>query len=172
MSMKPAPGWRWLDRLILALAVAAGCYLVVIMFGIVFQATARSLGYSGSSHIFTFTEYGLFYIAMAASPWLVRLRGHVYIEILTAAVPDRWRIFLSRLVAGLCVLVCLVLTWYSAEATWVSYQRGDADMRSLDMPRWLLLISIPICFGLMATQFARFTLGPEVMHSGEAGVHE
>jgi hypothetical protein len=36
----------------------------------------------------------------------------------------------------------------------------------------LLLISIPICFGLMAIQFARFTFGAEVMHRGEAGVHE
>jgi TRAP-type C4-dicarboxylate transport system permease small subunit len=163
---------RALDRLIIFLAVIAGIYLVVIMFGIVFQATARSLGYSGSSHIFTFTEYGLLYIAMLASPWLVKQRGHVYIEILTAAAPDRWRIRISRLVAVSCVLVCLVLTWYAGEATWKAYVRGDADMRSLDMPRWLLLISVPLCFSLMAIEFSRFAFGREVMHTGEAGVHE
>lgn len=163
---------RWIDRLIIFMAVVAGIYLVVIMFGIVFQATARSFGYSGSSHIFTFTEFGLLYIAMLASPWLVKLRGHVYIEIVTAAAPDRWRIRLSRLVAFLCVIVCLVLTWYAAEATLKAFDRGDADMRSLDMPRWLLLISIPICFSLMAVEFMRFAFGREVMHSGEAGVHE
>ena len=166
------PLLRWVDRLTAAMAVVAGIYLVVIMLGIVVQATARSFGISASSHIFTFTEFGLLYIAMLASPWLVRQRGHVYIEILTAAVPDHWRLLLSRLVAALCVLVCLVLAWYAAEATWKAYLRGDADMRSVDMPRWMLLISIVICFTLMAVEFARFTFGREVMHSGEAGVHE
>lgn len=163
---------RLVDRLVAVMALLGGVYLVVIMVGIVFQATARSLGYSGSSHIFTFTEFGLLYIAMLGSPWLVRLRGHVYIEIVTAAAPERWRIRLSRTVALLCVVVCLVLTWYAGEATWKAYVRGDADMRSIDMPRWLLLISIPLCFGLMAVQFARFVFGREVMHTGEAGVHE
>lgn len=163
---------RWVDRLAALLALLAGCYLVAIMAGIVFQASARSFGYSGSSHIFTFTEFGLLYIAMFGSPWLVRQRGHVYIEILTAAVSERRRVVLSRLVAGLCALVCIVLTWYGLEATLKAYSRGDAYMRSLDMPRWLVLFSIPLCFSLMAIQFARFTFGSEVMHKGEAGVHE
>lgn len=163
---------RLIDKLINLLAILAGIYLVVIMFGIVFQATARSLGYSGSSHVFTFTEFGLLYIAMAASPWLVRTRGHVYIELLTAAVPNAVRPWLSRLVTLLCVIVCLFMVWYGIQSTLLAFERGDADMRSIDMPRWLLLISIPICFGLMAIQFARFTFGAEVMHRGEAGVHE
>jgi len=123
---------RCVDRLIQALAVLAGIYLIVIMLGIVFQASARSLGYSGSSHVFTFTEFGLLYIAMAAAPWLVRSRGHVYIEILTAAVPDTFRPTLSRFVTALCLIVCLIVVWYGAETTYVSWQRGDADMRSIE----------------------------------------
>jgi len=163
---------KLLDRVCQFLAVLAAIYLVVIMGGIVFQATARSLGFSGSSHIFTFTEFGLLYIVMLASPWLVRERGHVFIEILTAAVPAERQRILSRLIAGLSVVICVVFAWYAGEATVKSFIRGDADMRSVDMPRWLLLGTMPICFGLMALQFLRFTFGAEVMHTGEAGVHE
>nr|WP_246455803.1 TRAP transporter small permease subunit [Sulfitobacter aestuariivivens] len=161
-----------LDAICNLLAILAGIYLVAIMFGIVFQATARSFNFSGSSHIFTFSEYGLLYIAMAASPWLVRLRGHVFIEMLTAALPrDFGRVF-SRFVALLCFVVCAILVWYSAQNTIKAYNFGDADMRSLDMPKWLLLISMPICFGLMALNFLRFVFGSETLHTGEAGVHE
>ncbi len=163
---------RVIDRLCDALAVLAGIYLVGIMFGIIFQATARSLGYSGSSHVFTFIEFGLLYIVMAASPWLVRERGHVFIELLTAALPSSLTAGFSRFVSLLCVILCLLLVWYTGEATYKSFLKGDADMRSIDMPRWLLLISMPICFGLMACQFSRFVFGPETLHSGEAGVHE
>ena len=142
------------------------------MFAIVFQATARTFGYSGSSHVFTFSEYGLLYIVMAASPWLVRLKGHVYIEMLTAALPAASTRLFSRLVTVLCVVICFVLVWYTGEATLKAYTRADYDMRSLDMPKWLLLVSMPLCFLLMGLQFCRFLVGRETLHSGQAGVHE
>lgn len=160
------------DRITIFLAVLAGIYLVVIMCAIVFQASARSFGYSGSSHVFTFTEFGLLYIAMAASPWLVKIKGHVFIEMLTAVLPKQVGPTFSRVISALCILICLTLFWYTGEATIKAYVRGDALMRSVDMPKWLLLGAMPICFGLMAIQFTRFVFGPETLHSGEAGVHE
>jgi len=163
---------KLLDVICNLLAILAGTYLVAIMFGIVFQATARSFNHSGSSHIFTFSEYGLLYIVMAASPWLVRLKGHVFIELLTAALSAAVSKPFSRFVALLCVLICLVLVWYSGATTLRAYHFGDADMRSLDMPKWMLLISMPVCFGLMALNFLRFVFGAETLHSGQAGVHE
>ena len=163
---------RIIDRICDLLAILAGIYLIVIMLGIVFQAMARTFGYSGSSHIFTFTEFGLLYIAMAGSPWLVREKGHVFIEMLSAALPANVLPLFSRAVSLIAVITCLLFVWYSGEATLRSWDRGDADMRSVDMPRWALLGAMPICFGLMAIQFARFVFGRELLHSGEAGVHE
>lgn len=165
---------RLIDRVCDVLAVLAGIYLVAIMFGIVISAVARKLDLSGtwSSHVFTFAEFGLLYIVMAASPWLVRHKGHVFIELLTAAVPSRIQPGLSRVVSGLCIVICLVLVWYTWGATAKAYRFGDAEMRSLDMPKFLLLGAMPICFGLMAIQFSRFVFGPDTLHSGQAGVHE
>lgn len=161
-----------IDKVCNALAIFAGAYLVTIMFAIVFQATVRSLGFSGSSHIFTFAEYGLLYIVMAASPWLVRHKGHVYIELLTAIIPKRFAPSFSRFVTLVCVIICLTLMWYSGEATLKAFNRADYDMRSLDMPKWMLLVSMPICFALMGLQFLRYVFGRETLHTGEAGVHE
>ncbi|NDW46748.1 TRAP transporter small permease [Ruegeria sp. PrR005] len=165
---------RLIDRICDLLAILAGIYLVGIMFGIVISALARTLNLSGSwsSHIFTFTEFGLLYIVMAASPWLVRHRGHVFIELLSAALPLRMQRSYSRVISALCVVICLVLVWYTWGATARAWKFGDAEMRSLDMPKYLLLGAMPIGFGLMAAQFLRFVFGPETMHTGEAGVHE
>ena len=164
--------FAWLDRLTNILAILAGVYLVWIFLAIVFQVVARSVFLYGSSHIFTFIEYGLLYITMAGAPWLVREKGHVYIEILTAAVSEQVRPILSRAVVGLVILICFIITYYGIEVTIRAFVRDEMDMRSLDMPRWMLMISMPICFGLMSLQFLRFVIGPETLHSGEAGMHE
>jgi len=164
--------FAWLDRLTNILAILAGVYLVWIFLAIVFQVFARSVFLYGSSHIFTFIEYGLLYITMAGAPWLVREKGHVYIEILTAAVSEQVRPILSRAVVGLVILICVIITYYGIEVTIRAFVRDEMDMRSLDMPRWMLMISMPICFGLMSLQFLRFVIGPETLHSGEAGMHE
>ena len=164
--------FAWLDRLTNILAILAGVYLVWIFLAIVFQVVARSFFLYGSSHIFTFIEYGLLYITMAGAPWLVREKGHVYIEILTAAVSEQVRPILSRAVVGLVILICVIITYYGIEVTIRAFVRDEMDMRSLDMPRWMLMISMPICFGLMSLQFLRFVIGPETLHSGEAGMHE
>jgi len=164
--------FAWLDRLTNILAILAGVYLVWIFLAIVFQVVARSVFLYGSSHIFTFIEYGLLYTTMAGAPWLVREKGHVYIEILTAAVSEQVRPILSRAVVGLVILICVIITYYGIEVTIRAFVRDEMDMRSLDMPRWMLMISMPICFGLMSLQFLRFVIGPETLHSGEAGMHE
>jgi TRAP-type C4-dicarboxylate transport system permease small subunit len=125
-----------------------------------------------ASHVFTFAEFGLLYIVMAASPWLVRLKGHVFIELLSAALPTAVQRPFSRLVAALCVVICFVLVWYTWGATAKAWRFGDAEMRSLDMPKYLLLGAMPIGFGLMGVQFSRFVFGRETLHTGQAGVYE
>ncbi|MGA0923539.1 MAG: TRAP transporter small permease, partial [Lutimaribacter sp.] len=50
--------------------------------------------------------------------------------------------------------------------------RNDYDVRAYYFPRWILTISFPISFGLMAVEFSRFVFGRDLMHSGEAGIHE
>lgn len=163
---------RLIDLICNFLAILAGLFLVGTMLGIVLMVVLREAAIPGGSHIFSFTEWGLFWIVMAASPWLVREKGHVFIELLTAAVPHPYGKTVSRIVSALCIVICLFLVWYTWGAAAKAYRLGDADMRSVDMPRWLLIGAMPICFGLMAAQFARFVFGRDTLHSGQAGVHE
>jgi C4-dicarboxylate transporter, DctQ subunit len=160
--------WRLLE----ALAVAAGVILAAMAFAIVVDVVMRNLGLQPPAHTLTLTEYGLLYVTMLGAPWLVREKGHVYIELVTAAVSPRTRFWLTRVVYALCVLTCAVIFWFSLEVTIDHYQRHVIDVRSFDMPRWLLTASIPLSFGLMIIEFGRFLLGFDSMHTGHAGIHE
>jgi TRAP-type C4-dicarboxylate transport system permease small subunit len=159
-------------RLIELLAVVAGMLLAAMVVAIVLDVVVRNLGLQPPAHTLTVTEYGLLYVTMLGAPWLVREKGHVYIELLTAAVSPRTRFWLTRVVYALCVLTCAVIFWFSLDVTIAHYQRDVIDVRSFDMPRWLLTASMPLSFGLMAIEFGRYLVGFDSMHTGQAGIHE
>ena len=159
-------------RLLEALAVVAGALLAAMALAIVVDVVLRNLGYQPPRHTFTLTEYSLLYVTMLAAPWLVRAKGHVHIELLTAAVSPRTRFWLTRVVYLLCVLTCVVIFWFGLEVTIDQWQRAVIDVRSFDMPRWLLTASMPLSFGLMTIEFGRYLLGLDSMHTGQAGIHE
>jgi TRAP-type C4-dicarboxylate transport system permease small subunit len=163
---------RLYDGLLTSMALIAALTLVWLMVAVVVSVLMRNLGMQPYAWLFTSTEYGLLYMTMLGAPWLVRERGHVHIELVTAALPPSLRRFVSRAVAGLCVAVSLVLAWYGLELFLTNIERNDFDVRAYFFPRWLLTITFPIAFSFMAIEFARFVFGPELMHSGEAGIHE
>ncbi|WP_299968621.1 TRAP transporter small permease [uncultured Roseobacter sp.] len=163
---------RAYDALLFAMAIIAGMTLVWLMVSVVTSVLMRNLGLQPFAWLFTSAEYGLLYMTMLGAPWLVRERGHVHIELVTAVLPARLRRIVSRLVAAACVLVCGVLAWKGAELFLTNIARGDVDTRAYYYPRWLLTVAFPLSFGLMAVEFARFVAGQDILHSGEAGIHE
>lgn len=160
------------DHFISALAIVAGATLVWLMVAVIVSVLMRNVGLQPFAWLFTSTEYGLLYMTMLGAPWLVRERGHVHIELVTAALPAGLRHWVSRAVALACVLVSAILAWKGAELVLTNYTRSDFDVRAYFTPKWLLTLSFPLAFGLMAIEFSRFVFGSDLMHSGEAGIHE
>jgi len=163
---------RAYDGVINLMALIAALMLLWLLVATVVSVGMRNAGMQPFAWLFTSTEYALLYMTMLGAPWLVRRRGHVHIELVTAALPPLLRRGLSRLVALACVLVCAVLAWKGYDLVQLNIARRDFDVRAFFFPRWLLTIAFPISFGLMAVEFARFAVGRDLLHSGEAGIHE
>jgi TRAP-type C4-dicarboxylate transport system permease small subunit len=163
---------RAYDALLYTMAFVAAAALVWLMVSVVLSVAMRNLGLQPFAWLFTSAEYGLLYMTMLGAPWLVRDRGHVHIELVTASLPPAIRRVVSRTVAAACVAVSLILAWYGLELVLTNIERNDFDVRAYFYPRWLLTITFPIAFSFMAIEFARYVFGPELLHSGEAGIHE
>ncbi len=163
---------RAYSALLYAMAFVAGGMLVWLMVSVIASVALRNLGMQPPAWLFTSAEYGLLYMTMLGAPWLVREKGHVHIELVTAALGPASRKLVSRGVALGCVVVCAVLAWKGADLFLTNIERNDYDVRAYYFPRWILTISFPLSFGLMAVEFSRFVFGPELMHSGDAGIHD
>ena len=164
--------YKTYSMLVYAMAVVAGTTLVWLMVSVIISVTMRNLGLQPAAWLFTSAEYSILYITMLGAPWLVREKGHVHIELVTSALPENFRKVVSRIVAVSCVLTCLILAWKGVDLFFTNIERGDFDTRAYYYPRWLLTINFPLSFGIMAIEFSRFVVGSELMHTGEAGIHE
>lgn len=160
-------------RLLWALMAAASVYVGMIMVLIVYVTVFRTVGWPYTPYANIAIEYGFIYILFLGSPWLIRNRGHIYIEILTAMIPDRARRVLSRTIVIACAAICFVWAWYTWQLfaeRWVDEMSFDELRAQFDLRLWMGTIPFPLGFFLMGIEFLRFAFTRHPMHSGVAGI--
>jgi C4-dicarboxylate transporter, DctQ subunit len=160
------------ERFLQAMAVLSGLILVWIMLAVVITVIQRNLGMQSWGWLFLSTEYGMFYMTLLGAPWLVRQRGHVHIEILTALLPANVLPAFSRFVSLLTAAICAILAFKGFELVLLNLERGDFDVRAYFFPSWILSMAFPISFGLLTVEFSRMVFGQKLLHTGIAGAHE
>jgi len=144
------------DAVLYGMAGVAAFLMAAMMAVITLDVILRNLGYQSSAHFFTFTEYALLIVPCMGAPWLAREKGHIYVEILLMSMSVRMRARFTMLIGLICVAVCLVIAWYGFDVALRDYLQNEKDVRSLDMPRWMVVGWIPLSFLMMAVEFARF----------------
>ena len=162
---------RLYNKLIDAMALVSAVLLVWLMAAIVTSVVIRNLGVQSPAWLFTSTEYAMFYLTLLGAPWLVREKGHVYIEIFIKPLPDAARNLLSRVVMVICAAICLVLAVKGVELVSTNIDRVDYDVRTYYFPMWMLTITYPISFSLMGLEFIRFLFSDQPYHSEEQETH-
>ncbi|MDE0056998.1 MAG: TRAP transporter small permease [Defluviicoccus sp.] len=159
-------------RLIHGLAVLGAAILAFVFAGIVVDVSLRTAGFQPLQWYSALTEYSLLFATMLGGPWLVRVKGHVVVESLMLAMPPALRLASAKFSYALCIVLSALFVWYGADKAVAAWIAGEIDIRSIDMPRWVLYASFPLGFGLMAVEFARYLLGFDSYYSGQAGKSE
>ena len=117
---------------------AAGICLVIIFVAIICDVVLRNLGFQPPGFTLAVTEYGMFFITMAVAPMLVRTGGHVSVEIFSSSLAPGKRRVLATFIHLLCSALCFLLALFAFSAALDSAARGEIDIRSIDLPRWVL----------------------------------
>ena len=160
------------ETLLFALFCLGASILGLIFIFILYDVIARNAGIPTFTHTLALTEYGLYYTTLLGAPWLVRKKHHIYMQIISALVPEIVRPIITRLSYLICVITCGLICYYSGMVSYETFMRGDQEVRSFDMPRWLIFIIMPVSFSLLTIEFARYLVGIDNMYDGEIGVHE
>ena len=159
-------------HLIHGLAVIGAAILAGVLAGIVVDVSLRTVGLQPLQWYSALAEYSMLFATMLGGPWLVRVKGHVVVESLMLAMPPSLRLVSGKFAYALCIVLSLLFVWYGGEKAISAFLSGEIDIRSIDMPRWVLYASFPLGFGLMAVEFLRYLLGFDSYYSGQAGTSE
>jgi len=143
-----------LGRLFDVLAATAALILLAMVLlvtaDIVLRNTAR-IGFPWANEV---TEYALYLTTLLTAPWLLRRGQHVRIDMVLVLVPPRvaWAFEAIADVVGFAA--SLVLIWYGTSMTLQSARLSSLTIKNLVFPEWWLLWPLPVCFALLALEFA------------------
>lgn len=143
---------RAVDAIAVACAVMASILLVIAVVVVSWMVGYRAFGFSAYWEI-EFATYLMVAAVFLGSPYCLKTRGHVSVDLLPAMLPARWRRRLALGLALLGVLTCLFLTWIGAELSWKSWSAGETTNSLWAPPRWPLFLTMPVGLGLTALQY-------------------
>jgi len=141
-------------KLLNALAVAAALTLLAMVVMVTADILLRNLTRTGFAWSNEVSEYALYVITLLTAPWLLRRGQHVRVDLVLTLVPVRvaWLMEAAGDVIGFAV--CLVMMRYGFKMSIESAVLGSITIKNLVFPEWWLLWPLPVCFALLAAEFA------------------
>ncbi len=152
--MKPGSRvFSFFDRVNGVFTFLAGGVILFLTFLISADVVMRYFFNHPLENVDEITEHALLYLTFLSAAWVLRKGGHVEIDIIYNQLGPRFRAFLDLLNPILGAAVCLALTWFSSHATWLAFKRGTVFATTWSLPRWPILIIIPVGSLLLFIQF-------------------
>ena len=149
---------RWMSRLAMVM-------LGVLVVLVVADVTVRTLGLRPLAWASSTAEYILLYAAFLPLPFLVRHKGHVFVEFLRAPMSPAVQRAMERFVYVICIAICIYLAWVATRSGWVAWSEGSYETRTFDMPKWLVFLPMALGFWLATIEWLRFLLGADSLYN-------
>ena len=152
--------------------MASGVVIFIVFALIVADVFMRLLSIPPWTYIAAIVEYGLLWFTMLAAPWLVRVKGHVFIDAITVMLPPGAQRVLAKVAYILCICTTLMMAYYTFGLLVEAISEGQIDTRGEDMMLWTLLLPLPFCFAMVAIEFIRYLIGIDSMYGSRTDAKE
>ncbi|MGJ7915815.1 TRAP transporter small permease [Massilia sp. LXY-6] len=154
---------RLVDGLSLACALAAALLLLAAILTITWMVAYRATGHQNSWELDT-SIMMMVGAAFLGSPYTLKTRGHVGMELLDVLLSERGRRRLAVTGQGVGFVVCLYLAWVGLHMTLEALASHERSLGISQMSEWPKYAAMPIGMGLTALQYvaeiARTLAGP------------
>lgn len=166
--------FHWTGRLSWLLSCIARLLIGVLVLLVVADVAVRNSGLRPLAWAVNTSEFILLYVTFLAMPWLVRQKGHVFVVFIRVFLPRLLQKWLAKVVYLACIVLCLYLGDVALASLLRAIERGSYEMRTFDIPHWVVYGPMVLAFGLSALEWLRYLLGFDDFYDRdplEAGGH-
>lgn len=148
------------------------CYMfIVAMFMlVVISVTQRFFGLNPIRSAIPVVEYLLLYIPLFVAPYLLRNKGHVYVELGMVIFPSGLpRLILEKLIYLVCLAISAAVLYGSIKLFSLAYEFKYVDIRGIDIPEYYGYLPFVISFSLCMYEFARYLFTSKSYYQRNSG---
>jgi len=146
---------RAYQALLQAFAWASAVLVGAMALAVTFDVVARNLGWANTGWVVEVSEYSLPVATLLIAPWLLNRNQHVRLDVLIGSLPTRLALLLERCANLLGMAICAVFVWFGTQLVFDSARLGSMVVKTLSIPEWWQYLLVPVCFFLLAVEFAR-----------------
>ncbi len=130
------------DRIIFLAAALAAAQLIFMMLSQSIDVFLRYFFNQPQAWAKEIPEKMLLYITFLATAWVLKEEKHVTMDFITSRLKGRASAILNIVTSVISALVCLLLVWYGATATWLYTAWQLVQMRQSFGRPWALAAAI------------------------------
>jgi TRAP-type C4-dicarboxylate transport system permease small subunit len=138
-----------------AMAWVAAVVLGLMALAVTLDVVARNLDWGNTGWVMELSEYSLPVATLLVAPWLLHRNEHVRLDVLLVSLPRGLTLWLERVADLLGILICAVFVWYGSKLIFDSARLGSMVVKTLSISEWWQYALVPVCFFLLAVEFAR-----------------
>lgn len=150
-----SPGSGPIEKLEIGLLSAI--FIAIVVIGLT-QIGLRNLADSSLAWADDAMRAGVLWITMLAGVLAAGRARHIRIDVLLHRLPEKIQPWVQRAMYLLTALICVTLA--AASVGLIQLEMSMNDLTFLNVPRWAVLIIIPIGFALMGWRFMRHAFLP------------
>ena len=154
------------------MAALSGVAIFAAFLMIVTDVLSRFTNFPPIIWVLTVVEYILLWFTMLAAPYLLRIKGHVFVDAITQFLPANIKCYTGKLVYILGIICCVIYCYYTWLLLSEAFDSGELDMRSFEAPIWTLILPMPLCFAMCTVEFIRYLIGIDDMYSQDLAERE
>lgn len=151
---------RAYHALLRSFAYAAALILGAVALLVSLDVLLRNAGMGALPWAVEVSEYSLPLATFLVAPWLLHRNEHVRLDVVLVMLPRAAARALERFADAIGILMCAVFVWYGMKLIADSARMGSMVVKTLTIPEWWQYALVPVCFFLLAIEFARRLASP------------
>jgi len=146
---------RIFDQIENGLAYLAGLLLLFMAASICYEIVMRYFFLKPTLWVMGVVEYILICVTFLGTAWLLRHDNHVKVDIGLDAFSERGKAILNIVTSLIGLVSCAVMGWYGVRTTLNLLSRNVMTAQDPEIPKFTLMLFVPLGFLLLATEFLR-----------------